>query len=150
MSTLSTVRSICGCTVSTICFSVLATEATIIAASGRGRSARPDSPVLQADITRVSPRLLSATTSFGPWRSSCAAGPSRRIGTSTEGPNSDFDSVWAREDSLPGTTLIEGDRASLTPSPSSEKTTAKMAQKVRAARGRLIESLARRIMVGLL
>ena len=58
----------------------------------------------------------------------------------------DSESVWARDDSLPGTTVIEGERLSLTPSPIKERATARMAQKVSAARGRLMESLARRIM----
>ena len=84
----STMRSICGWTVSTMSFSERATDATIIAASGRGRSDAPAAPVLHADITRVSGRSERSATSFGPWISSSSGGPSRRIGTSVLGPNS--------------------------------------------------------------
>ena len=95
---------------STICFSVAATDATIIAASDCGRSDLPVAPVSHADSVRVSVRWLSARTSAGPCLSSCLAGPSSRMGTSTLGPNSASARCWACEDSVPGTVVIDGER----------------------------------------
>ena len=90
----STVRSICGCTVvdhrAAPC---AATEATIIAAPGRGRSARPGSPRAPGGHhARVAALAQRDARAAGPWRSSWRAGPSSRIGTSTDGPNSDSES----------------------------------------------------------
>ena len=55
-----------ACSVLTMTFSDCATEATIIAAVGRGRSAAPVEPASHAESTRVSGRRASARTSAGP------------------------------------------------------------------------------------
>ncbi len=104
-----TIRSICGCTVLTIAFSERATETTIIAVVGFGRSAAAVLPLLQADMTRVSGRRERSSTSLGPWASSWRAGPCSMIGTRTLGPKRESASVWAREDSEPATTVTWGE-----------------------------------------
>jgi hypothetical protein len=59
------------------------------------------------------------------------------------GPNCAFASCWAREDGVPGTTVIEGETVRDTPKPMRVSTPAITSQTARAAFGRRIESFAR-------
>src|ERR1019366_5893925 len=141
----ATSRSICAWSWLTTSFSGRSTDTTIIAAVAEGRSPCEAAPASQAESTRVCGRLTRSRTSRGPWLFSSAAGPRSRIGTSWVGPKWAFASCWAREDSVPGTTTIDGESECATPSPMTLSTTATAPHASRAAFGRLIESRARRI-----
>ena len=105
----STSRSTCGRSWRRISRSLRSTETTIIAAVRRGRRPSLAEPASQAERTRVCGRRTSLRTSRGPWRSSAFAGPWSMIGMSTVGPNRSSARCCARADSVPGTTMIDGE-----------------------------------------
>ena len=61
------------------------------------------------------------------------------------GPNCALASCWAREDWVPGTTVIDGESAPATPKPITLRATATTSQAARDAFGRRMENLARDI-----